>query len=132
MFNLCLHSGFKPDVFPRFPVHSQFFARTRFGDWACAMVLVFPRKINLPADPLTCNCNPLTRNLQITPAPWKHFNNQNLFERNMGITNQWRICGVVGELRFHWLLMLSGKSTRSTETNASIDIIILTSCMYRF
>ena len=55
---------------------------------------------------------------------WKHFNNQNLFKRNMGITNQWRICGVVGEFRFHWLLMLSGKSTRSVEINASIDIII--------
>ena len=26
----------------------------------------------------------------------------------------------------------NGKSTRSTEINASIDIIILTSCMYRF
>ena len=33
---------------------------------------------------------------------------------------------MVGEFRFHWLLMLSGKSTRSTEINVSIDIIILT------
>ena len=39
---------------------------------------------------------------------------------------------MVGEFHFHWLLMLFGKSTRSTEINVSIDIIILTSCMYRF
>ena len=39
---------------------------------------------------------------------------------------------MVGEFCFHWLLMLSGKSTRSTEINVLINIIILTSCMYRF
>ena len=61
MFNLCLHSNFRQtDAF--WLTHNSFRAQD-LDQLAClrvknAMVIVFPRKINLPANPLTCTPQP--------------------------------------------------------------------------